>query len=148
EPGSGAGHAIAPLFGLAPGGVCRASAVTRAAGELLPHRFTLTAPPPFRAQTERRVLFFVTRPRGAPPWALSSTLPCGARTFLPPRHRGRRSPGLLWRRSSIADRIVDGRISRRSRRARGRRRGCSGRRPHDRPPCARPRRADAFRRGG
>src|SRR6266487_1057887 len=34
---------IALLFGLAPGGVYRASAVTRAAGELLPHRFTLTA---------------------------------------------------------------------------------------------------------
>jgi hypothetical protein len=38
-PGAG----IAPLFGLAPGGVCRADPVTRAAGELLPHRFTLTA---------------------------------------------------------------------------------------------------------
>jgi len=30
------------LFGLAPGGVCRASDVTIGAGELLPHRFTLT----------------------------------------------------------------------------------------------------------
>jgi hypothetical protein len=40
-PGAG----IAPLFGLAPGGVFRADAVTRAAGELLPHRFTLTARP-------------------------------------------------------------------------------------------------------
>ena len=38
-----AGHPIALLFDLAPGGVCRAGAVTRAAGELLPHRFTLTA---------------------------------------------------------------------------------------------------------
>src|SRR3954466_14480587 len=34
----------APLFGLAPGGVCRARPVTRPAGELLPHRFTLTPP--------------------------------------------------------------------------------------------------------
>jgi len=34
---------IALLFGLAPGGVYRAGPVTRAAGELLPHRFTLTA---------------------------------------------------------------------------------------------------------
>src|SRR6516164_2705596 len=33
----------APLFGLAPGGVCRARPVARPAGELLPHRFTLTA---------------------------------------------------------------------------------------------------------
>src|SRR6266540_67998 len=55
-PGASSGHTrephagraspvsgIALLFGLAPGGVCRASPVTRAAGELLPHRFTLTA---------------------------------------------------------------------------------------------------------
>src|SRR5262249_61684831 len=34
---------IALLFGLAPGGVYRAGPVARAAGELLPHRFTLTA---------------------------------------------------------------------------------------------------------
>ncbi len=34
--------ASAPLFGLAPGGVCQARPVTRPAGELLPHRFTLT----------------------------------------------------------------------------------------------------------
>ena len=32
-----------PLFGLAPGGVCRAAAVTSARGALLPPRFTLTA---------------------------------------------------------------------------------------------------------
>ncbi len=32
------------LFDLAPGGVCLARPVTRPAGELLPHRFTLTAP--------------------------------------------------------------------------------------------------------
>src|SRR5690242_1041111 len=32
-----------PLFGLAPGGVCRAASVTGDTGELLPHRFTLTA---------------------------------------------------------------------------------------------------------
>ena len=31
------------LFGLAPSGVCRASDVTTGAGELLPHRFTLTS---------------------------------------------------------------------------------------------------------
>jgi len=30
------------LFGLAPGGVCRAAAVSGARGGLLPHRFTLT----------------------------------------------------------------------------------------------------------
>jgi len=42
NPRARAGHPIALLFGLAPGGVCRAGAVARAAGELLPHRFTLT----------------------------------------------------------------------------------------------------------
>ncbi len=44
-PRARAGHPMALLFGLAPGGVCRAGAVTRVAGELLPHRFTLTALP-------------------------------------------------------------------------------------------------------
>src|SRR4051812_50002486 len=37
-----AGRAARPLFGLAPGGVCRAVRVTPGAGALLPHRFTLT----------------------------------------------------------------------------------------------------------
>ena len=68
---------IALLFGLAPGGVYRADPVTRAAGELLPHRFTLTA------RRERRFAFCGTDPWGRPPWPLTSTLPCGARTFLP-----------------------------------------------------------------
>src|SRR5438445_9743613 len=69
---------IALLFGLAPGGVYRAGVVTHAAGELLPHRFTLTAPFP-----RRRFAFCGTGPWGCPPWPLASTLPCGARTFLP-----------------------------------------------------------------
>src|SRR5207247_2498973 len=68
---------IALLLGLAPGGVYRAGAVTRAAGELLPHRFTLTV-------LAGGGLFSVALCRGvAPPWPLASTLPCGARTFLP-----------------------------------------------------------------
>ena len=42
-PGARAGQpSNAPLFGLAPGGVYRASPVTRGTGALLPHRFTLT----------------------------------------------------------------------------------------------------------
>ena len=42
-PGSSGGPpSSAPLFGLAPGGVCLAPAVTDGTGELLPHRFTLT----------------------------------------------------------------------------------------------------------
>src|SRR5439155_4754396 len=63
---SGAGHAIAPLFGLAPGGVYLAGAVTRAAGELLPHRFTLTASPPSQARRDGG-LFSVALVRGVTP---------------------------------------------------------------------------------
>src|SRR5207253_1758404 len=74
------GRPIAPLFGLAPGGVYRAGTVTRAAGELLPHRFTLTA-----LSRAWRSAFCGTGPWGRPPWPLASTLPCGARTFLPSR---------------------------------------------------------------
>lgn len=36
------GHFIAPLFGLAPSGVCLATDITIGTGGLLPHRFTLT----------------------------------------------------------------------------------------------------------
>src|SRR5438477_8506329 len=99
-PRARTGRPIALLVGLAPGGVCRADAVTRAAGELLPHRFTLTVPALSRA-SDRRSAFCGTGPWGFPPWALPSTLPCGARTFLPPPRGGRRPSGLLWRRSSI-----------------------------------------------
>ena len=42
------------LFGLAPGGVYRASGVTTGAGELLPHRFTLT---PGNKASPRRFAF-------------------------------------------------------------------------------------------
>ena len=48
-----------------------------AAGELLPHRFTLTA----RAASAA-VYFLWHFPSGRPHWALPSTLPYGARTFL------------------------------------------------------------------
>ena len=44
-PEGRAGHPCL-LLGLAPDGVCRAAAVARDAGELLPHRFTLTRPRP------------------------------------------------------------------------------------------------------
>lgn len=43
------------LFGLAPGGVCRAEPVTRSAGELLPHRFTLTPRKPLSELSTLRV---------------------------------------------------------------------------------------------
>ena len=41
-----AGRVPMPTLGLAPGGVCRATPVSRDAGALLPHRFTLTCAPP------------------------------------------------------------------------------------------------------
>ncbi len=41
SPGERAGHSY-PTFGLAPGGVYRATPITRGAGGLLHHRFTLT----------------------------------------------------------------------------------------------------------
>ena len=69
------------LFGLAPSGVCRASLVTQAAGELLPHRFTLTP----RAECPRgRFAFCCTFPGLADRWALPTTASYGARTFLSP----------------------------------------------------------------
>ena len=69
------------LFGLAPGGVCRASDVTTGAGELLPHRFTLTVG---NSQFPKAVCFLWHFPSRHRDWALPSTLPCGARTFLSP----------------------------------------------------------------
>src|SRR5437764_10941092 len=69
-PRARTGRPIALLFGLAPGGVCLADAVTRAAGELLPHRFTLTAPPP-RGTKKRRRSVSVALSVGLPPLAVS-----------------------------------------------------------------------------
>ena len=64
------------LLGLAPGGVYRATPVTRGAGGLLPHRFTLTRP------EGRAVCSLWHCPAGHPGLPLTTTLPCGARTFL------------------------------------------------------------------
>ena len=70
-----------PRLGLAPGGVDRAVPVTRHAGALLPHRFTLTCavdrgPPP------SAVCSLLHCPRGRPRLVLTSTLPDGVPTFL------------------------------------------------------------------
>jgi len=48
----------APLFDLAPGGVCQASPVARGTGALLPHHFTLT--PPVHGEPARRYPFCCT----------------------------------------------------------------------------------------
>ena len=79
---------VAPLFGLAPGGVCRARPVTRPAGELLPHRFTLTSAGPARAAPAEAVYSLWHFPYRSHirtwlrRWALPTTAPCGVRTFL------------------------------------------------------------------
>jgi len=70
-----------PTFGLAPSGVCRATRVTPGAGALLPHRFTLTCASPRRAPPSA-VCSLWHFPAGHPDWPLTSTLPCGAPTFL------------------------------------------------------------------
>ena len=72
------------LFGLAPGGVCRAVDCCQRRGALLPHRFTLAST---HCCALRRFAFCCTFRRfrlaayGAQP--LAGILPNGARTFLP-----------------------------------------------------------------
>ncbi len=75
-PGGEAGHLNASLFGLAPGGVYLA-------GQSPDRRCALTAPfHPYPAYAARRFTFLWHYPWGHPHWALPSTLPYGARTFL------------------------------------------------------------------
>ena len=82
------------LRGLAPGGVCRAAAVARGAGGLLPHRFTLTG-------RGRRSVLCGTVPRVAP--GGSYPPPCSAESGLSSaRFPGPRSPGRLVRAASLA----------------------------------------------
>jgi hypothetical protein len=83
------------LSDLAPGGVYQAAQVTLSAGGLLHHRFTLAAGCPVAVSS---LWHF---PAGHPGWALPTTLPCGARTFLGEQPKGHptRSPGRLVRRT-------------------------------------------------
>ncbi len=76
-PGSRAGHASAPLFGLAPDGVYRAAVCCHPRGALLPHLFTLTC-----ARRPSAVRFLWHFPSAHAAQALPGTLPYGARTFL------------------------------------------------------------------
>src|SRR3954470_16523556 len=64
------------LSDLAPGGVYLAAPVTWGAGGLLHHRFTLTA------ACAEAVCFLWHCPEGRPWLPLTTTLPCGVRTFL------------------------------------------------------------------
>ena len=73
------------LSGLAPGGVYLAFPVTREAGGLLHHRFTLTCFVPLsNIGATQAVCSLWHWPAGYPEWALPTTLLCGARTFLEP----------------------------------------------------------------
>jgi hypothetical protein len=95
------------LFGLAPRGVCLARLVTQPAGELLPHRFTLTGSGQragSRGQIRPHCLtafcllpsalclavyFLLHFPGPCGRWALPTTTSYGARTFLPETRRKR-----------------------------------------------------------
>src|SRR6218665_3382253 len=76
-PGDTAGRSIASLFGLAPGGVCRA-------GPLPDSRCALTAPfhPCRPAEAVLGGIFLLHFPSARAAQALPGTVPCGARTFL------------------------------------------------------------------
>ena len=82
---SGGPPSSVPLFGLAPGGVYLAPAVTGGTGELLPHRFTLT--PADMHKIGGGGFFLWHFPSCHQDWALPSTLSYGARTFLPRAQR-------------------------------------------------------------
>ncbi len=73
-PGNGAGHVIVPLFGLAPGGVCRAVDVTTNA--VRSYR-TISPLPKIKGG-----IFLLHFPWARAPQVLPGTLPSGARTFL------------------------------------------------------------------
>ncbi len=85
-------------LGLAPGGVYQAIGVTVDAGELLPHRFTLTRTP---RREPLAVCFLWHCPARHRGWPLATTVLCGVRTFLdgfPPR-----PPGQLIRTNQSID---------------------------------------------
>ena len=78
-PGASSGPlSNAPLFGLAPGGVYHASPVTRTAVS------SYLAFSPLPLDKLGAVCFLWHFPWGHPRSPLATTLPCGARTFLPP----------------------------------------------------------------
>ncbi len=87
-------------FDLAPGGVCLAKPVTRPAGELLPHRFTLTARD-VKKDASGAVYFLLHFPWSCDRWALPTTVSCGARTFLPPKPLSRLRPAAVQPAPSI-----------------------------------------------
>jgi hypothetical protein len=91
-PGCRTGRPIASLFGLAPGGVCRAL-------RRWPRRRWALTPPfhPYHARlaTPFGGIFLLHFPSARAAQALPGTLPCGARTFLP-REREANAAATVW----------------------------------------------------
>src|SRR6478735_5218368 len=79
------------LFGLAPGGVCRAVECCHRRGALLPHHFTLAS----AVAGASAVCFLLHFPWARAPQALPGTLTRRARTFLHLQSRKQRLPGRL-----------------------------------------------------
>ena len=79
------------LFGLAPGGVCRAAMCCHRRGALLPHPFTLTS---FIAETSA-VCFLLHFPSAHAAQELPGTSSTGARTFLHVSRETQRPSGRL-----------------------------------------------------
>ena len=84
---SGGSPSTASLFELAPGGACPAAGHPAVARGLLPHDFNLACASQRAARrTDQRpsaVWFLLRFPSGCPGSPLATSLPCGARTFLP-----------------------------------------------------------------
>ena len=87
-------------LGLASGGVCLAIPVTRNAGALLPHRFTLTTPMP--ESTAVAVCFLWHCPASHLGLLLAITLLCEVRTFLESSGDDPRPPSQLIRAINLA----------------------------------------------
>ena len=85
----GAGHPSS-LFGLAPGGVCRATSVT--GRPVRSYRTLSPLPVPHREAGPSAVYSLLHFPSPYGARALPGTLPCGARTFLRRRVRPKPSP--------------------------------------------------------
>jgi hypothetical protein len=79
------------LFGLAPGGVCRAAECCHRRGALLPHRFTLAV----AIAGAWAVCFLLHFPSAHAAQALPGTSSTGARTFLPISREMQRPSGRL-----------------------------------------------------
>ncbi len=84
---SGGSPSTASLFELAPGGACPAAGHPAVARGLLPHDFNLACASQRTArcadQRPSAVWFLLRFPSGRPGSSLTTSLPCGARTFLP-----------------------------------------------------------------